>query len=80
LDVVTRALEAAGVEFIAENGSGPGVRLKKGSPVGSKAVLDDTRAATARPTSTPARRSVGPEDETRSGPEAIERPRNETDD
>lgn len=24
------ALEAAGVEFIEENGSGPGVRLKKG--------------------------------------------------
>lgn len=24
------ALEAAGVEFIAENGGGPGVRLKKG--------------------------------------------------
>ena len=26
---VQRALEAAGVEFIAENGGGPGVRLKK---------------------------------------------------
>jgi hypothetical protein len=26
---VRRALEAAGVEFIAENGGGPGVRLKK---------------------------------------------------
>jgi transcriptional regulator with XRE-family HTH domain len=26
---VVRALEAAGVEFIAENGGGPGVRLKK---------------------------------------------------
>lgn len=25
------ALEAAGVEFIAENGGGPGVRLRKGS-------------------------------------------------
>lgn len=24
------ALEAAGIEFIAENGGGPGVRLKKG--------------------------------------------------
>ncbi|MBF0561752.1 MAG: helix-turn-helix transcriptional regulator [Alphaproteobacteria bacterium] len=31
LDKLTRALEAAGVEFIAENGSGPGVRLKKAS-------------------------------------------------
>jgi transcriptional regulator with XRE-family HTH domain len=29
LDVVCRALEAAGVEFIAENGGGPGVRLRK---------------------------------------------------
>ena len=26
---VRRALEAAGVEFIAENGGGPGVRLRK---------------------------------------------------
>jgi transcriptional regulator with XRE-family HTH domain len=28
LDVVRRALEAAGVEFIEENGGGPGVRLR----------------------------------------------------
>lgn len=27
---VQRALEAAGVEFIEENGGGPGVRLRKG--------------------------------------------------
>lgn len=27
---LTEALEAAGVEFIPENGGGPGVRLKKG--------------------------------------------------
>jgi ribosome-binding protein aMBF1 (putative translation factor) len=27
---VRRALESAGVEFIAENGGGPGVRLRKG--------------------------------------------------
>jgi hypothetical protein len=27
---VQRALEAAGVEFIDENGGGPGVRLRKG--------------------------------------------------
>ena len=31
LDVLRRTLEAAGVEFIAENGGGPGVRLKGGS-------------------------------------------------
>jgi predicted transcriptional regulator len=30
LDVIQRALEAAGVEFIAENGGGPGLRLRKG--------------------------------------------------
>ena len=29
LEVVKRALEAAGVEFIDENGGGPGVRLRK---------------------------------------------------
>ena len=29
IEVVTRCLEAAGVEFIDENGGGPGVRLKK---------------------------------------------------
>jgi transcriptional regulator with XRE-family HTH domain len=28
LDVVRRAFEAAGVEFIDENGGGPGVRLR----------------------------------------------------
>ena len=29
LDVIRRALEAAGVEFLDENGGGPGVRLRK---------------------------------------------------
>jgi transcriptional regulator with XRE-family HTH domain len=29
LEVVKRALEKAGVEFIDENGGGPGVRLRK---------------------------------------------------
>ncbi|SEF15187.1 hypothetical protein SAMN05444161_9206 [Rhizobiales bacterium GAS191] len=29
LEAIRRALEAAGVEFIAENGGGPGVRLRK---------------------------------------------------
>ena len=28
LEALRRALEAAGVEFLAENGGGPGVRLK----------------------------------------------------
>jgi hypothetical protein len=30
---VRRAFEAAGVEFINENGGGPGVRLRKGKEV-----------------------------------------------
>jgi transcriptional regulator with XRE-family HTH domain len=30
LEVLQRALESAGVEFIAENGGGAGVRLRKG--------------------------------------------------
>jgi transcriptional regulator with XRE-family HTH domain len=30
LDAIRRALEAAGVEFIPENGGGAGVRLRKG--------------------------------------------------
>jgi transcriptional regulator with XRE-family HTH domain len=29
LDVIKRAFEKAGVEFIEENGGGPGVRLRK---------------------------------------------------
>jgi transcriptional regulator with XRE-family HTH domain len=29
LEVIKRALEAAGVEFIDENGGGPGLRLRK---------------------------------------------------
>jgi hypothetical protein len=32
MDVIRRALEAAGVEFIPENGGGAGVRLRKGTP------------------------------------------------
>jgi transcriptional regulator with XRE-family HTH domain len=31
LDVIRRAFEAAGVDFIDENGGGPGVRLRKPS-------------------------------------------------
>jgi transcriptional regulator with XRE-family HTH domain len=37
LDVVRRALEAAGIEFIDENGGGPGVRLRARTPKVSKA-------------------------------------------
>lgn len=35
---VRRALEAAGVEFIDENGGGPGVRLRKGRQKNFKTV------------------------------------------
>ncbi len=34
VDAIRQALEAAGVEFIPENGGGPGVRLKKAKPEG----------------------------------------------
>jgi transcriptional regulator with XRE-family HTH domain len=32
IDALRGALEAAGVIFVEENGDGPGVRLRKGSP------------------------------------------------
>jgi hypothetical protein len=35
---VRRALEAAGVEFIDENGGGPGVRVRKSHPRGKRAL------------------------------------------
>ncbi|WP_374309840.1 hypothetical protein [Methylocella sp.] len=34
VSAVRSALEAAGVEFIAENGGGQGVRLRKDAPEG----------------------------------------------
>ncbi len=34
LAAIRTALETAGVEFIAENGGGPGVRLRKAAPPG----------------------------------------------
>ena len=37
IDVVRRALEAAGVEFIEENGGGSGVRFRKKGPSRSRA-------------------------------------------
>lgn len=36
LEVIQRAFESAGVEFIDENGGGPGVRLRKRTPKRSK--------------------------------------------
>lgn len=35
LAAMIKALEAAGVEFIPENGGGPGVRLRRALPVGT---------------------------------------------
>jgi hypothetical protein len=58
LDAIVRALEAAGVEFIPENGGGAGVRLRKGG--GSHAT----------PADHPEARADGPDDEDRAGPEA----------
>jgi transcriptional regulator with XRE-family HTH domain len=37
VETVRAALETAGVIFVAENGDGPGVRLRKSVPYGSKA-------------------------------------------
>ncbi len=37
LDAIRRALEASGVEFIPENGGGPGVRLRR-PPAGTPAA------------------------------------------
>ena len=42
LDVIVRALESAGVEFIPENGGGAGVRLRKS---GAKSSTSATIAA-----------------------------------
>jgi hypothetical protein len=36
LEVIRRAFESAGVEFIDENGGGPGVRLRKRTSKRSK--------------------------------------------
>ena len=38
LSAIRQALEAAGVEFIAENGGGPGVRLRKAAAEASEGV------------------------------------------
>ena len=41
LTKIRRALESAGVEFIAENGGGPGVRLKKARRAATKPKKGD---------------------------------------
>ena len=43
VDAVQRALEAAGVEFIPENGGGAGVRLRKALPaISDEAAIPET--------------------------------------
>lgn len=48
LDAIRSALEAAGVEFISENGGGAGVRLRKHGPqssAGATIAVEDLNAA-----------------------------------
>jgi transcriptional regulator with XRE-family HTH domain len=66
LAALRQAMEAAGVIFIDQNGEGPGVRLRKSAGTGH---ADASGMTTATPSP---RRSVGPEDEDRAGPEAPE--------
>jgi transcriptional regulator with XRE-family HTH domain len=48
VDAIRRALEAAGIEFIPENGGGPGARLRKAAPgpIATPAGAPGTRAGT----------------------------------
>jgi len=45
LDAIQKSLESAGVEFIAENGGGPGVRLRKGKPGAGSIAAEDLNAS-----------------------------------
>ncbi len=61
LSAIRAALEAAGVELVAENGGGAGVRLRKGISVAASASEKPVTASPGRktsPTSTP-RRAAG---------------------
>jgi transcriptional regulator with XRE-family HTH domain len=47
-DAIRRVFEEAGVEFIAENGGGPGIRLKKSSAKGgapASILMEDLNAS-----------------------------------
>ncbi|WP_431284951.1 helix-turn-helix domain-containing protein [Humitalea sp. 24SJ18S-53] len=70
------ALEAAGVEFIKENGGGPGVRLLKAGAVPAEAASTPAAPSAADLE----KRRVRPEDEARSGPEVKEKPLRQIDD
>jgi len=45
IEALRAALEAAGVVFIAENGGGPGVRLKKSRPAPDTIAAEDLNAS-----------------------------------
>ena len=45
VEAIQRALEEAGVIFVAENGEGPGVRLKKVRSVDEGTAVDDLNAS-----------------------------------
>lgn len=45
VEAIQRALEEAGVIFVAENGEGPGVRLKKVRPVDEGTAVDELNAS-----------------------------------
>ena len=57
---VQRTLEAAGVEFIVENGGGPGVRLRKADK-GAKELTEDIRVLKDRVADMPVHTRASPE-------------------
>src|SRR5450631_2181054 len=59
-DAIERALESAGVEFIAENGGGPGVRLKK-TAKGVEEISQEIDALEDKISSMPAPTEPSPE-------------------
>jgi transcriptional regulator with XRE-family HTH domain len=60
LEAIRRALESAGVEFIAENGGGPGVRLKK-TAKGVEEISQEIDALEDKISSMPAPTEASPE-------------------
>jgi transcriptional regulator with XRE-family HTH domain len=48
VEAIQRALEAAGIEFIPENGGGPGARLRKPAVAAAEPAPASKRAAGAR--------------------------------
>jgi transcriptional regulator with XRE-family HTH domain len=60
IDAIQAAIEAAGVEFIAENGGGPGVRLRK-SAKGAEEISRQIDALEDKISSIPAPTEPSPE-------------------